>query len=133
MKLKNYECVISFDSHPAADLKRFRNSRINWFHREYQDNAPRGRGLLIEAEDGTVYIAGAGIRLTMRSEHDEGVPFSTIFEERNVNYHCVQEGYFTDEGEFVCTRIRSGDESDYGVYCTPDSGVLKVILGDESF
>lgn len=52
----------------------------------------RGRGILIECEDGTLYLAGAGIRLSLRRFHDEGVPYSPIVEERHVNYDLVWEG-----------------------------------------
>lgn len=112
LKLKGYECVVSFDSHPEADLKRTRNVSVGWYNKKWQGKAPRGRGILIEAEDGAVYAAGAGMRITMRLEHDEGAPYSTIVEERNVNWYAVHEGYVDDDGRFVVTRVRSGDESD---------------------
>ena len=131
LKLKNYECVVSFDSDPQADLKRIRDSRVCWFNKKWADKAPRGRGIVIEAEDGTVYAAGAGMRITMRMEHDEGAPYSPIVEERNVNWHLVQEGYVDDDGQFHCTRVRSGDETDHGVFLTPDSGCVKIVLGEE--
>lgn len=131
LKLEHYEAIVSFDSNPAADLGRYRSQRVCWFNKKYEGKAPRGRGILIECEDGTLYMAGAGVRLTLRMAHDEGVPYSPIYEERAVNYHLVQEGVLDDDCNFTCKRVRSGDETDYGLFVTPDSGVLKIILGEE--
>ena len=131
LKLKGYECIVSFDSHPEADLKRVRNVWVGWNNKKWQRLMPRGRGILIEAEDGTIYAAGVGMRITMRMAHDEGVPYSPIVEERNVNWHAVHEGYVDEDCQFHLRRVRSGDESDYGVYLTPDSGCVKIVLGEE--
>ena len=131
LKLKGYECVVSFDSHPEADLKRTRNVVVGWYNKKWQRLKPRGRGILIEAEDGTLYAAGIGMRITMRLEHDEGVPYSPIVEERNMNWYAVREGYIDEDCRFVTTRVRSGDESDYGVYLTPDSGCVKIVMEEE--
>jgi len=131
LRLKGYECVVSFDSHPEADLKRTRNVWVGWYNKKWQKSMPRGRGILIEAEDGAIYAAGAGMRITMRLNHDEGVPYSPIVEERNVNWYMVHEGRVDPDGTFVTKRVRSGDESDYGVYLTPDSGCVKILFEEE--
>lgn len=131
LKLKGYECIVSFDSHPEADLKRTRNVWVGWYNKRWQKNMPRGRGIVIEAEDGAIYAAGAGMRITMRLGHDEGAPYSPIVEERNVNWYMVREGRVEADGSFVTTRVRSGDESDYGVYLTPDSGCVKIRFEEE--
>ena len=129
-KLRNYEAVVSFDSNPAADLGRIRSRRVGWFNKKWEGKAPRGRGILIECEDGTLYLAGAGIRLSLRRSHDEGVPYSPIVEERHVNYDLVWEGTLSSDCTFVRRRIRSGDETDNAIFATPDSGVIKIVLGD---
>ena len=67
----------------------------------------------------------------MRLQHDEGVPYSPIVEERNVNWYAVHEGYVDEDGAFHTKRVRSGDESDYGVYLTPDSGCAKIVFEEE--
>ncbi len=131
LKLENYEAICSFDSNPASDLGRIRGRGLFFFNKKWQGKPIRGRGILIEAEDGTLYLAGVGLRLSLRMGHDEGVPYSPIVEERNVNYHLVQEGVLDDDGNFTCTRVRSGDETDHAIFVTPDSGVVKIILGEE--
>ncbi len=131
LKLKNYEAICSFDSNPGADLGRIRGKSLCWYNKAFQGKNIRGRGILIEAEDGTLYMAGIGCRLSVRMAHDEGEPYSPIVEERNVNWHCVQEGVLDDEGNFTCKRIRSGDECDHAIFVTPDSGVVKIVLGEE--
>lgn len=130
LKLRNYEAVVSFDSNPAADLGRIRSRRVGWFNKKWEGKAPRGRGILIECEDGTLYLAGAGIRLSLRRFHDEGVPYSPIVEERHVNYDLVWEGTLSSDCTFTRRRIRSGDETDNAIFATPDSGVIKIVLGD---
>lgn len=131
LKLENYEAICSFDSNPGADLGRIRSTSLCWYNKKFQGKKIRGRGILIEAEDGALYMAGIGCRLSVRMAHDEGVPYSPIVEERNVNWHCVQEGVLDDEGNFTCKRVRSGDECDHAIFVTPDSGVVKIVLGEE--
>ena len=47
---------------------------------------------------------------------------------RNIPYLQVEEGYFDDDGAFVPTRKRNGDETDTGLWVTPDIGVLHARL-----
>jgi hypothetical protein len=40
----------------------------------------------------------------------------------------VEEGYFDSQGEWVTTRLRTGDESDEGIWMYADVKAVKVVL-----
>ena len=40
------------------------------------------------------------------------------------------EGTLSSDCTFTRRRIRSGDETDNAIFATPDSGVIKIVLGD---
>ena len=132
LTLRGHECVVTFDGHPGAGMEPARNIRLPWYAKKWQKTMMlRGRGLLIEGEDGALYAAGAGARITLRLARDEGAPYSPIVEERHVNWYQVDEGYVDEDGRFVATRARTGDESDFGVFLTPDSGCVRIVMEEE--
>jgi hypothetical protein len=93
----------------------------------------RGRGLVIQAGEREFYVLGGGYRLLLyRKDMLRGslsISNSNDFiRTRDINYISVEEGYFDTNGNWVTTRRRSGDESDFGIWVQPDVGVVRVVM-----
>lgn len=91
----------------------------------------RGRGLIFQTDASTFYLCGAGFSMRWRSDPHpsvEKIPQQDYQEEHFINYITVEEGYFDKNGEWCATRIRNGDETDFGVFVYPDHGAVKIIL-----
>ena len=85
------------------------------------------RGLIIEDENKTFYLAGRfGLSLVPKKS-----PEITIIRNHfpSPDFVSVEEGHFDDNGNFVCDRIRNGDEAFFGgFWVTPNCGVVRVKL-----
>ncbi len=97
---------------------------------EYVDQL--GYGLIIYEGDGTFYVAGKGFRLELFKKEDLDVMNDALWTEftatRNLPYLRVDEGRMLDDGTFEITRRRNGDETDFGVWVTPDVGLVRAKL-----
>jgi hypothetical protein len=89
----------------------------------------RGRGLIIQTGPREFYLCGGHFRLTLRKRHTE-VDLSELRDEHTMNFILVDEGYFTEDGEFQIVRRRTGDESDEGIWVYADVGAVHAILCD---
>jgi len=108
-------------------------ARTDFHHRDI-DRHERGRGLVIQAGPNEFYLVGAGFRLLLLKKQQPeaflGLPWANEFHaQRLSNYVQVAEGHFAD-GTWISDRRRNGDESDFGVWVTPDVGVVHVVAGD---
>ncbi len=95
----------------------------------------RGRGLLVQAGKHEFYLVGVGYRLLLRPIlPPEQALDATLSREalltRQAHYVSVDEGHFDEAGNYVVDRRRNGDEIDFGVWVTPDVGVVRVIVCD---
>ena len=91
----------------------------------------RGRGLVIQTSENEFYICGVNITLTFRKNPPlttDLVPQQQYQEEHYMDYLRVEEGSFDSEGNWKATRIRNGDQTDFGIYVYPDSGAVRIIL-----
>ncbi|MGC8716877.1 MAG: DUF5597 domain-containing protein [bacterium] len=96
----------------------------------------RGRGLVIQANEREFYVLGGGFRLLLYRKDMIRSPLSVFYsndfiKSRDINYLSVEEGFFDTDGNWVVTRKRNGDESDFGVWVHPDIGVVRVIMAEE--
>lgn len=108
---------------------------LDFRHRD-QLREERGRGLVIQADDREFYVLGGGFRLLLYRKDMLRAPLSVFYssdfiKSRSINYLSVEEGFFDTNGDWVVTRKRSGDESDFGVWVHPDVGVVRVVMAEE--
>ncbi len=95
-------------------------------------NAPvsRGRGLVIQTGEDEFILGGAGFLLRLRempSPLAPYVPQEDNQQEYYMDYITVEEGYVDESGEWHATRIRNGDETDFGIFVYPDHGAVRVV------
>jgi hypothetical protein len=113
------------------------DSTLLWtdYHHATAPRQDRGRGLIVQTDDDEFFVVGAGFRLllkkkgspeTMMSSHN----ISDYLVVRLTNYRRVEEGHFTEDDQWVVDRLRSGDETDYGIWVQPDVGLVRVVMGD---
>lgn len=91
----------------------------------------RGRGLIIQTGEKEFFLCGAGYSVSFRSNpvlSAAKVPQEDYQEGHFLNYAAVEEGYFTQDGEWIVRRIRNGDQTDFGVFLYPDNGAVRVLL-----
>lgn len=100
--------------------------RTDLWHNQlpYKDTA---RGLVIQTSEDEFYFVGTGYTALLIPRHPS-IPFENRVLERCIDYECVEEGYFNSEGEWIRTRIRTGDESDSGIWVHDDIGCVRVKL-----
>ena len=101
--------------------------RTDYHHGYFDTPCGYGKGLLIRENQRTFYAVGDSFCLSIRGNRD-AVYFRQKMD-KYVDYECVEEGYFDREGRWQMTRIRNGDESDYGIWVTYDCGTVKIIVG----
>ena len=91
----------------------------------------RGRAIIYEASPTEYYIAGVGFtaRFLRRTEPGDRFPGRTLYSRAATELAAltIEEGHFTQDGDWVCEFVRRGDEIDYGAFVYPGI-VLKVKL-----
>lgn len=100
----------------------------NFIHQAKKEPAGRGRGLVIEAGSDEFYVLGTGFVVYFAPKDD-----SFYSEDRVTNhmpYLSVEEGFFTEDGAWSQSRVRTGDECDHGIWVFPENGTVKVVLCD---
>lgn len=127
-------------------LVTFGDTAVSYVHKDWRHppsrppqgsstTAPRGRGLIFQANDRELYAVGGTFVLNLRRK---GSPDDALdiceskpwLLPRLSHFQSVDEGYLDDAGRFVVTRRRNGDETDYGVWVEPDVGLVRVLLCD---
>ena len=98
----------------------------------HRDVAPkRGRGLVIQKSEREFILCGAGFSAAFRTNPpltETKVPLQEDQLEHFMNYMTVEEGYFDEDCNWHCRRIRNGDQTDFGVFVYPDHGAVRVVL-----
>ena len=89
------------------------------------------RGLLIQTDENTFYIAGQGFRVFLLPELAadgslDALDASPALYPTNAEYASVREGHFSEDGTFLVSRCRTGDESRHGVFALWDSGAIEI-------
>ena len=110
-------------------LVLFGYDRTDFLHRYPGMDQERGCGLVIQTGDNEFYVLGTGFTVSFRKMYTE-VDYAENKLERCNNYLTVEEGRFGSNGEWICSRIRSGDESDSGIWVYNDVGAVRVIICD---
>lgn len=110
-------------------LASFGYVRTDYRHRLPHITRERGRGLVIRGEKGEFFVVGGGFTLDLRKKYTE-IDFAEDRPARLGNYLSVEEGYFDEDGNWVCDRKRNGDERDGGVWVYTDVGVVRIVMFD---
>ena len=121
--------LLDFDKYTGLVL--FNTDGFEDYHHSNQKSSDeRGRGIIIQdrEDENTFYAFGAGCVIFLREKRPD-IPYSENKRESLVNYISVQEGHFGEDEEYICDRIRTGDETDYGIWIYPDVGVVKIVMG----
>jgi hypothetical protein len=100
-------------------------SAFNW-----QLDANRGRGLVIQANSHEFYLVGANYRLFLRPKFSQVKKQAAIYNDVHSRALKVDEGHFDDKGKFIADRRRNGDNVSNGLWAEADIGVLRVVTCD---
>ncbi len=103
--------------------------RTDYVHRLPGYEKENGHGLIIHTKPDEFYIVGGGYTVYFTPKHTE-IPFSNIKLPSTYNYRLVEEGFFDKDGAWTTTRLRTGDESDAGIWVYSDSLTVHVVLGE---
>lgn len=93
----------------------------------------RGKGLIITPSEHEIYLAGEGFKLYLIPKKNATQMSSCMRGMKGLNanngpYLKVEEGHFDEQGDFVADSVRTGDESDMGLWVTSDIGVVRAVL-----
>jgi hypothetical protein len=126
LDLGDYWGLVRFAS---ADEPHFRDREHLWV-----SDAPRGRGLVVQAEPDTFFLVGSGYRLILRKKAAPSAMLSATsmqlgYLTRLTSYAALEEGRFV-AGQWVVSRRRNGDEADFGIWVTPDVGIVRAVVID---
>jgi hypothetical protein len=135
LDLGDYLGWIMFGSGPAP------HARKDWRHSPgplpsgVPTEGSRGRGWVIQASPKEFYLVGVNFRLFLRPKLSPELSRDATLANlpwlaRQTRYVSVDEGHFSEQGEFVVDRRRNGDEHDTGLWVEADTGVVRAILCD---
>lgn len=89
-------------------------------------------GLILYEGGGNFWLAGKGFRLELVKKEDPDEMNDALWTDfpagRNLPYLRVDEGRMEEDGSFTVTRRRNGDETDFGLWVTPDVGLVHAKL-----
>ena len=109
------------------------NENYNMDNRHYAGMYPnfRAKGFIVYKGNGEFYLAGDAFKLILYPKKDivettSAVHASEFLNHRSQGYVTVTEGFFTQNGQYIPTIIRNGDETDGGIWVTNDVGVVHV-------
>lgn len=116
IRLENYHIEAKFINR----LPGRTSSRINTHDPANRDVLEaRGRAILIQTNDHEFYLAGCGVRVDFRRRPDPLAEdsFRQLQSRQNgtLNFLSVEEGHF-DGDQWVCDRVRNGDEANFELY-----------------
>ena len=91
----------------------------------------RGCGMVVQVGPDEFFLAGNAFRLILRPQEEpahaqDAVISREFFQSRQAHFLSVEEGHFDPAGAFVVDRRRNGDEVDFGLWVSPDCGVIRV-------
>lgn len=89
------------------------------------------RGLLVQTEDNTFYVAGHGFRVFLLPPLPEdgsidAMDAANAIYPTNAEYCSVCEGVFASNGAYQIRQRRTGDECRHGVFAQWDNGVIQI-------
>lgn len=119
--LDGWQLKINFSQYPRGD---------RYLHLDEQ-MTDRGRGLIVQTDKNEFYLCGSAYAVGFRSElplTEWKAPQQNYQAEHFMDYLAVEEGYFDEDCNWHCTRIRNGDSTDFEVFTYPSSGVVRVVL-----
>jgi hypothetical protein len=124
LDLGNYLGMAIFNKQEGREFTDFR------FHGA--GDPGRGRGIVMMINQQEIFLAGTGFRVLLKEKMaDERLLFTQAtdqFDGPLTHYLRVEEGHFTDSGEWVVDRVRNGDEITNGLWVTTEVGVVHAIL-----
>ncbi|MCR5031920.1 MAG: DUF5597 domain-containing protein [Lachnospiraceae bacterium] len=102
-------------------------------HEEDKYRQVRGKGLIVDAGDGNLYLAGEGFKLILLPKKSATQTASFLYANRgicanNAPFLRVDEGYMDETGTFVSVKQRTGDEDDNGLWVTSDVGLVRAVI-----
>lgn len=103
--------------------------RADTIHHSPHYTKQRGRGLILQAGPSEFYVLGGGFSTAFRPKNHT-VDYADHDPANYRNYLCVEEGRFDENDNWICSRVRSGDESQNGIWVHTDVGAVKVIIAD---
>ena len=133
--LEGYEGIVQFGPPRMGAPSDFRHRKAPAPFAGYNPDTA-GRGFIIQAGKHEFYLTGFGWRLYLRPkiepDKDRTVqcPADMQFENPEVHYLSVDQGYFDDNGKFVTVLRRNGGQVDWGLWVEGDIGVVRVLLCD---
>ncbi len=127
----DYIGSIRFLNPPELALGAKSDTNMDNRHMAAQYSSYRAKGFIVYKGNGEFYLTGDAYRLMLYPkfnivETTSVVHAGDFLNQRSQGYVSVTEGFFTDDGNYVPTIIRNGDEYDYGLWVTNDIGVLHV-------
>ncbi len=115
-----------------AGLVRFESIRGDYHHPAKPRSPERGRGLVIQEGPREFFVAGSAFKLLIvrKEATDERALWRYIdpLAMSCGDFATVEEGRFSDAGDWQARRTRSGDESDWGIWVWPDVGAVRVVM-----
>ena len=135
---QEYQSEQRIDLGKYLGLVQFEYQRVDFWHYisqnrddawHYVPKTPHemGCGLIFQESENEFFVVGSGFMLTLR-EKDTAIPFAEDKMERCNNYILVEEGVFDNHGNWVCKRRRNGDESDSGIWVSPESSIVRFVI-----
>ena len=129
----DYMGVVQFYAGDALFGTKTTPNMMDTYHERPEDLNTRARGMIIYEGSGVFYLAGAGYKLMLRSKGTVESLASTvkgndIINTRNMEYLSIAEGHFDESDNYVVVKKRCGDEADYGVWVSPDVGVVRLAM-----
>jgi len=125
IELGDWVALIQFADGPEGGYRRD--------HRHGRCTDDRGRGLLVQSGPNEFYLVGAGWNAVFRHVACAAATFSgwqaaDHRASRLFDYLSIEEGHFDDDGQWVTTRRRNGDETSGGAWVSPEIGLVRVRL-----
>ncbi len=102
-------------------------------HKTEETFGHQAKGVIIYLGNGEFYLAGEGFSLDLIRKKDieemAGGVFASRFRNgRHLPFYRIEEGSFDENGCYIVKKIRTGDESDEGIWMAEDAGVVHLLL-----
>lgn len=125
-----YEQLLTFDGWNM--VARFGEYERDGDYRHIEtQTSKRGRALVFQTRENEFYACGVQTTLLFRKNPgllETVVPQENWQQENFINYLSVEEGFFDEDCNWHITRIRNGDQTDFGIYLFPDNGAVRIVL-----
>ena len=104
---------------------------LDTYHDEKEHIEVKGKGLIVYEGGGSFYLAGDGFKLVLLRKDNIDCMTSSLrafkyLNARNQEFISVEEGKLSDDGSFIVSKVRCGDEADTGIWVNYDVGLVHV-------